>query len=144
MAQASTRRKTSGGTFTPGDILQESAKGKGKRAFETGTARMQRMGELGQRVIGDTVPDSGTASRLITGGLLTANPVSQLGSTAFGSALDPVSFGLGLSPVVGGALAYSRPFNPVFRNVVAGTGRTMQSAVPVTSQMLAQQLMNGT
>ena len=26
----------------------------------------------------------------------------------------------------------------------AGTGRTMQSAVPVTSQMLAQQLMNGT
>tara|TARA_Y100001938_G_C8080096_1_gene428520 strand:- start:44 stop:1645 length:1602 start_codon:yes stop_codon:yes gene_type:complete len=144
VAQASTRSKVGGGIFTPGDILQESAKGKGKRAFETGTARMQRMGELGQSVIGNTVPDSGTAGRLITGGLLTANPVSQLGSTAFGSALDPVSFGIGLSPVVGGALAYSGPFNRVFRNVVAGTGRTMQSAVPVTSQMLAQQLMNGT
>jgi len=144
VAQASTRRKTSDGKFTPGDILQESAKGKGRRRFEEGTARMQRMGQVGQDVIGSTVPDSGTASRLITGGLLTANPAGQAASTAFGSAIDPISLGIGLSPLVGGTLAYSKPLNPVFRNLVAGSGKAMQSGVPVTSQMLAQQLMNGT
>ena len=144
VAQASVRSKTKGGSFTPGDILQESAKGKGKRAFESGTAKMQRIGELGQDVIGNTVPDSGTASRLITGSLLTANPVTQLGGSAFGSALDPVSLGIGLSPLVGGALAYSRPGNVAFRNLVAGSGRTLQSSTPVLSQMLAQNLMNGT
>ena len=144
VAQASVRSKTKGGSFTPGDILQESAKGKGKRSFETGTARMQRMGELGQNIIGSSVPDSGTASRLITGSLLTANPVTQLGGSAFGSALDPVSLGIGLSPLVGGTLAYSRPGNVVFRNLVSGSGRALQSSVPVSSQMIAQNLIDGT
>ena len=41
-------------------------------------------------------------------------------------------------------MMYSQLGVPITRPVVAGAGRAMQSAVPVTSQMLAQQLMNGT
>ena len=41
-------------------------------------------------------------------------------------------------------LLYSQLGVPVVRSLVSGAGKTMQGAVPVTSQMLAQQLINGT
>ena len=54
--------------------------------------------------------------------------------------VDPLTAGL----TVASPLMYSRFGVPITRALVSGAGKTMQGAVPVTSQMLAQQLMNGT
>ena len=134
---ASLRRKVSE-DFTPGDLLQASAKGdttKRKSSFSAGEARMQNFAQSAQNIIGNTVPNSGTAgrsqaNRIVTGG------GGVLGATQ----VEPFTAGLTLSS----PMMYSQLGVPITRPIVAGAGRAMQSAVPVTSQMLAQQLMNGT
>jgi hypothetical protein len=54
--------------------------------------------------------------------------------------VEPLTAGL----TVASPLLYSRLGVPVTRALVSSTGRAMQGAVPFTSQMLAQQLINGT
>jgi hypothetical protein len=134
---ASIRRKVSE-DFTPGDLLQASAKSdvtKRQSKFSSGDARMQNFAQNAQNIIGNTIPNSGTAGREQTNRMLTGG--GMLGGAAL---VDPVYTGTTLaSPIL-----YSQFGVPVTRALVSGAGRAMQSAVPVTSQMLAQQLMNGT
>lgn len=77
------------GVFTPGQLLS-SAKaldpGRKKAGFSRGTARMQPIAEVGNRVLGSDLPDSGTALRLAVGaGMLggyVAHPGVLLGEAA--------------------------------------------------------------
>jgi len=124
--------------FTPGDLLQASAKSdvsKRKSSFSAGEARMQNFAQNAQNIIGNTVPNSGTAGRMEANRMLTGGGMG-LGATQ----VDPLTAGL----TIASPLMYSRLGVPVTRSLVSGAGRAMQGAVPVTSQMLAQQLMNGT
>ena len=124
--------------FTPGDLLQASAKSdvsKRKSSFSAGEARMQNFAQNAQNIIGNTVPNSGTAGRLDANRLLTGG--GMLGGATL---VDPLTAGL----TIASPLMYSGLGVPITRSLVSGAGRAMQGAVPVTSQMLAQQLMNGT
>mgnify|MGYP003636747116 FL=1 len=124
--------------FTPGDLLQASAKSdvsKRKSSFSAGEARMQNFAQNAQNIIGNTVPNSGTAGRMEANRMLTGGGMG-LGATQ----VDPLTAGL----TIASPLMYSGLGVPITRSLVSGAGRAMQGAVPVTSQMLAQQLMNGT
>jgi len=124
--------------FTPGDLIQASAKSdvsKRKSSFSAGEARMQNFAQNAQNIIGNTVPNSGTAGRLDANRLLTGG--GMLGGATL---VDPLTAGL----TIASPLMFSQAGVPVTRSLVSGAGRAMQGSVPVTSQMLAQQLMNGT
>ena len=95
---ASIRRKQEE-LFTPVDLLQASAKGDvGKRniQFATGQARMQKLAQEGQDVIGNTVPDSGTSSRQQAAKIVTGTGAMQ-GAGAVGD------------PFLAGGLALTGP-----------------------------------
>lgn len=80
------------GVFTPGQYLgsvKTNSTSVRKRDFSRGTALGQDLGSAGQRVLGNTYPDSGTAGRmmpLLQGGALVANPILAAGGTAAGMA----------------------------------------------------------
>lgn len=82
----------SDGVFTPGQYLgaiKSASKSVRGRDFSRGTALGQEFGAAGQRVLGNTYPDSGTAGRMIPmlqGAGAVANPVVTLGGTAAGMA----------------------------------------------------------
>lgn len=72
MRDAGSRRATSQGVFTPNDLLNAVKRGDrsvGKGAFARGDALMQDFAEIGQRVLPNTVPDSGTTGRLLMAGM---------------------------------------------------------------------------
>jgi hypothetical protein len=124
--------------FTPGDLLQASAKSdvsKRKSSFSAGEARMQNFAQNAQNIIGNTVPNSGTAGRSQANRIVTGSG-GVLGATQ----VEPLTAGLTLAS----PLMFSQAGVPVTRALVSGAGRAMQSAVPATSQMLANQLINGT
>jgi hypothetical protein len=75
MAEAAANRRTSGGTFTPSDLLagiKRQDKSVRKGSFARGDAMMQDFAEAGQQVLPSKIPDSGTAGRslaaIVTGG----------------------------------------------------------------------------
>ena len=82
----------SDGVFTPGQYLgaiKSASKSVRGRDFSRGTALGQDLGAAGQRVLGNTYPDSGTAGRMIPmlqGAAGFANPAMTLGGTAAGMA----------------------------------------------------------
>lgn len=66
---AAKRAKLTGGVFTPGQLLgavQSADQSVRKRAVAHGDALMQDLATAGQNIIGNKVPDSGTAGRLGT------------------------------------------------------------------------------
>jgi len=134
---AELRRKTSEG-FNPGDLLQAAAKGdptKRQSQFSAGEARMQRLAQDAQDVLGNTTPNSGTAGRQQAARIVTGN-AGVLGA----GQVDPITAGMGLMAPV----AYSSMGVPVGRTAVANTGRAMRAAVPVaaanTTEMSRQML----
>lgn len=106
---ASTKR----GTFTPAQLLRGSKavdQSRDKIATATGKAPQQSLATDAQEVIGRTIPDSGTAERVMTGLLLNrlrTNPISTVGGG--GAALGATS------------LAYG---NPVGRSITSGLLQT--------------------
>lgn len=82
---ASVGAKGADGIFTPGQLLT-SVRGADKsardRATARGTALMQDLASAGQNVLGNKVPDSGTAGRLLLSGGLGAAGMTDLGVTA--------------------------------------------------------------
>jgi len=82
----------SDGVFTPGQYLgaiKSASKAVRGRDFSRGTALGQDLGAAGQRVLGNTYPDSGTAGRmipLIQGAGAITNPAWAFGGTAAGMA----------------------------------------------------------
>ena len=128
---ASIRRKLDE-TFTPGDLLAETAKAdptKRKSQFSRGAARMQEGAQTAQDVIGRTIPDSGTAGRMEATKILTG------GGMGFGTWAEPT---VGVPLIAGGASAYSPLGVRVARPAVGLAGTAMRQAVPVTSALITQ------
>lgn len=136
---AELRRKTVEG-FTPGDLLQSAAKGdntKRQSKFSAGEARMQKLAQDAQDVIGGVVPDSGTSQRQVARQLLTG-----FGGGMGLQTLEPNT--LATTTLIPGA--YTRPGVPVARGAVSTLGRGTRAAVPALSaqdpsQLLAEMLM---
>lgn len=94
VADASTRRIVGAtgddvsGVFTPGDLLQtiKQSAGQSSKALARGEKPLQQFAEQSQRVIGNRLPDSGTARRAMQAG-------SVMG---LGALLDPMAASLAL------------------------------------------------
>jgi hypothetical protein len=88
---ASTQAKNSNGVFTPGQLniaVRQNDTSVRDRATARGTALMQDLGNAGQNVLGNKVPDSGTPGRMLPVGLgaaLLSNPL-LVGSGVLGGA----------------------------------------------------------
>ena len=139
---ASVRRKQEE-LFTPVDLLQASAKsdlGKRNIKFATGEARMQKLAQEGQDVLGQKIPDSGTSGRQQAARIVTGQG-GMMGAGALG---DPYLAG-GLA--LGGPALYSGAGVPITRGALRLGGAAMNAAVPVASAMTAddlrQRLANG-
>jgi hypothetical protein len=112
--------KNSEGVFTPGQLnsaVQQSDQSVRKRAVSRGTALMQDLGNAGQAVIGNKVPNSFTTDRaLIAGG-------------ALGSYLINPTIPLGL---LGGAAMYSKPAQSLLGAAISSRP---QAAKPVADAL---------
>jgi hypothetical protein len=78
-------------------------KSKDKSAFARGNALMQDLGDAGKSVLGNKVPDSGTAQRLLYGG----------GALASG-ALNPMI----PASLLGGGALYTQPAQKFLNSIV--------------------------
>jgi hypothetical protein len=93
---AAANRVKSLGVFTPGDLLSAERKAAGRRIFGRGEGLMQDFARDAETVLGNRIPDSGTAPRLATmgeitelGGLAVHNPLlaaAQIGAHALHAA----------------------------------------------------------
>jgi F0F1-type ATP synthase membrane subunit b/b' len=104
---ASVGAKGKEGVFTPGQLLtavRGSDKSVRDNATARGTALMQDLGNAGQSVLGNKVPNSGTADRLMLGG-------AGLGAYAVNPAI-PAS-------LLGGAAMYTSPMQNLLRGAVS-------------------------
>jgi hypothetical protein len=100
--------KNTEGVFTPAQLNMAIKSADGsvrKRAVARGSALMQDLGNAGQQVLGNKVPNSGTAERLMYGG-----------GAAIGGYLASPLIPAGL---LGGAAAYSPPMQSLLRGAVS-------------------------
>lgn len=104
---ASVGAKGKEGVFTPGQLLT-SIRGADKSVRDNATARgqalMQDLGNAGQSVLGNKVPNSGTADRLMLGG-------AGLGAYAVNPAIP--------AGLLGGAAMYTSPMQNLLRGAVS-------------------------
>lgn len=99
---ASQQRPTSLGVFTPGDLERNVVKGARNGPFARGNALMSQFADDGQAVLGNIVPDSGTAGRLnrtrsgvagavvgdVAGHALGGGPIGGAAGAMLGAAAD--------------------------------------------------------
>ncbi len=116
LENAAVRAASNDGVFTPGQLLLAIRQNEiGRRRFARGDALMQQLAQQGQRVLGDTVPDSGTAGRIFQGASLPAAIIA-----------DPVT---GLS-AAGALTVGAAPFTPFGQRVTAAALTGRQGPVP--------------
>lgn len=104
------------GSFSPAQLqnaIKALDKSKDKGAFSRGNALMQDLGDAGKSVLGNTVPNSGTAERLLLGG-------GALGSYLI-NPMMPLS-------IAGSSLLYT---GPVQKALVGALASRPQAAQPV-------------
>lgn len=113
--------KNNEGVFTPAQLnmaIQMADNSVRKRAVSRGTALMQDLGSAGQKVLGNKVPNSGTAERLMYGG----------GALGGGFMINPaIPAGL-----LAGAAAYTPPAQALLRAAVSSRP---QLAEPVAEML---------
>lgn len=103
------------GVFTPGQLntaIRQADQSVRGRAVGRGTALMQDLGNAGQQVLGNKVPNSGTADRLMLGG------------AGVGAGLLNPAIPLGL---LGGAGLYTTPVQSVLRGAVSNRPQSAQA-----------------
>jgi F0F1-type ATP synthase membrane subunit b/b' len=117
---ASVGAKGKEGVFTPGQLLT-SIRGSDKSVRDNATARgqalMQDLGNAGQSLLGNKVPNSGTADRIMLGG-------AGLGAYAVNPAI-PAS-------LLGGAAMYTSPIQNLLRGAVSYRGKS----APITAEAI--------
>ncbi len=139
---AANRRATSGGVFTPSDLLQAAKsadRSVRKGAFARGDALLQDLGEIGQRVLPNKLPDSGTATRMfangkgLVGGAI-GGAVGGLPGAAAGMAAD-----MAAQPITNAlARAYLQRGSPLTgRNYLSSVMRQSSALAPPRPAMLA-------
>tara|TARA_R100001082_G_scaffold94630_1_gene61603 strand:- start:529 stop:2193 length:1665 start_codon:yes stop_codon:yes gene_type:complete len=128
---ASVKSKT--GTFTPSHLLTAAKAAdntKNKSIFASGNAKLQKLAETGDEVVGANIADSGTAFRTGTQDVLAA-----IGIGAGQTVDSPISTGA-LLTAGGLAAAYNKVGQPIVRNALLGIGNIMQdSAVPISANI---------
>lgn len=103
------------GLFTPGQLNAAIRQADGSvrgRAIGRGTALMQDLGNAGQQVLGNKVPNSATADRLM------------LGAGGLGAGFINPAIPIGL---LGGAAMYSSPMQSFLRNAVTARPQSAQA-----------------
>lgn len=129
---ASKAAKNSDGLFTPAQLntaIQTADRSVRKRAVARGEALMQDLGTAGQNVLGNKVPNSGTADRLLLGG----------GALGAGYMLDPML----AASMLGGAAMYTHPAQALLRGLVSSRPELAQpvaQALKKSAPMLAPAL----
>ena len=135
---------TQEGRFTPGQLLAASKAGDAstrRRSFARGDALMQEWGQSAQNVIGNKLPDSGTAGRL---------GARELVEGAVGGYIDPrIAMGMA-APVLPYSKAATQGLNWYVQNqapwraalggAVRGVARGAGPAAPLTADQIRQQL----
>ncbi len=112
LREASTRRPTAGGVFTPGDLLAAEKKIAGKNVFARGDGLLQQPAEDAEKIIGSRYPDSGTAGRYAT--LEALAGVAEV-------AVNPVLVAGQIAGHLAHAAAYTSPGLALLRGL-SGTG----------------------
>lgn len=113
---AGTKALNSEGVFTPGQLNQAVRGADGSvrdRATARGQALMQDLSNAGQQVLGNRVPDSGTAGRALLAGL-------GLGSGYFNPAIP--------AALVAGGLTYTGPVQSILRAAASSRPQVAQPA----------------
>ena len=133
---ASTASATSGGTFSPAQLLNAIKKSdvtSNKGQFATGSAKgnLQNLAETGEEIVGTNLPNSGTADRLATKDVITAGAGLVAGNAGV---IDPaILAGSGLL-----AGMYSSPVQKITTGALLGAGGFAQDAVaPIAGNIAA-------
>lgn len=124
---AASRAANSEGIFTPGQLnlaARTADRSTRKRATARGDALMQDLSTAGQNVLGNTVPDSGTAGRLLTVATTAVNPLAIAGVPAAA---------IGYSPAVQNALVAMIRNRPKMAPEVANALRRMAGPAAVAA-----------
>jgi len=133
---AATRRATSGGVFTPSDLLQSikqnAVRTGNRKAFARGDQFLQDLAQAGQDILPSKVPDSGTTGRA----LLAAGTLAAGGG---GAAANLPGAAASLAGLLGAAAPYTRPG-------IAASNAIMDVAPDVGNvvSQLARELAKGT
>lgn len=112
---ASKAAMNSEGVFTPAQLntaVRQADQSVRDRATARGTALMQDLGNAGQQVLGNKVPNSGTADRAMLG----------IGSLGAGFVNPAIPLGL-----IGGAGLYMSPIQSVLRGLVSARPQAAQT-----------------
>ena len=124
--------KNAEGVFTPAQLnmaVQAADSSVRKRAVARGSALMQDLGNAGQQVLGNKVPNSGTAERLMYGG-----------GAALGGYMATPLIPAGL---LGGAAAYSPPMQSLLRGAVSYRGANPEQAQAIAELLKRSSPMLG-
>lgn len=130
---ASIRRASSGGVFTPNDLLQEIKKSSTKGVFARGDGLLQDLADAGSKILPSNVPDSGTMQR--------ATWAALLGGGAF---LHPGA----VIPAAVGTAAYTSPAMTAARKLAtpgmkrAAVGEAVNKASPVVGGTAGTNISN--
>lgn len=131
---AANRAALTGGNFTPGQLLQSIKQGDPRirhRGFARGEARMQDFAQAGQEVLGSTVPNSGSADRLLLPSLARgATTGTGLGAA---SAVDPTGASQAVLATLGAGAAAYTPL--VQRLLVAAASNRPEVAAAARAQL---------
>lgn len=126
---AVTKASRSYGIFTPDQLLTSIKKfdlSANKKSTAKGIAPMQKLALEGKEVVGDFIPDSGTASRLITGA----------------SILQPGNVAELLKPTILGQLGYGIGLNALRRGITAPNPLLRGASPSISGGLLGEQTFN--
>jgi len=132
--QAAARVTSEGGIFTPeafSSAVKAGDKTKGKRAFAGGKALSQELAEQARSVMGNRVPDSGTARRWMQGGLPLAGATLIEPTTLAVGALGAAPYVPGIEAVIRNALLRRPAWAPRVGNALMNRGSAL--TVPALS-----------
>lgn len=135
---AAKRAVNADGVFTPAQLnaaIKAGDSSTRKRSVARGEALLQDQARIGQKILANTEPDSGTAGRMAAGaGLLSSGGVAGLVS---GAASLPA-----LATAAGGVTAlrglYSQPVQNALVNLVSKRGAGAQKAAEAVNALLQQ------
>lgn len=144
LQRAAGNRSTSGGVFTPGDLLtavKRSDKSVRKGSFARGDALLQDLADAGQEVLSSKVPDSGTATRsAVTRPLEAAlNPLTWMAPVAAmthsGTGMNLLRAFAGVAPATAGVVAKGQ--QNTTRNAIAQLMARLGTASAVPAGQVA-------
>jgi hypothetical protein len=130
---ASIRRVKSNGVFSPADLLADIKANSSRGTFARGNGLLQDLASAGDQVLPSTVPDSGTAGRVLWADMLA-------GLTGGGAAIGvhaPMALGAGALPYTRAGMA---GINAAARGIPKAAGaatRTIGESAPVTGPAAA-------